>query len=61
MLKVTLRNVLLWFVIFFVIISIWFNPSGAATAWSNFISATASWFGDLFDKITTFLSGLANS
>jgi hypothetical protein len=59
--KITLKNVLLVFVVAFVIISIWFNPSGMATSWSNFISATASWFGDLFDKITTFLSGLANS
>jgi|KBSSwiStaDraftv2_1062776.scaffolds.fasta_scaffold467347_2 hypothetical protein len=56
--KVTLKNVALLFVVAYVVIAIWQDPAAMGDTVGNFFRATASWFGDLFDKISTFLSGL---
>ncbi len=58
--KVTLKNAALLFVVAFVIISIWQDPTGMATVMGDFISSVGSWFSDLFDKVTAFLSGLSS-
>jgi hypothetical protein len=56
--KITVKNVALAFVVAYVVISIWNDPSGMATTMGDFIRSVSSWFGDLFNKIADFLSGL---
>jgi hypothetical protein len=54
----TVKKLLLYLVITFVIVSIWQNPSGSAEAASAFLSAVGSFFSTLIDKTATFVQGL---
>lgn len=54
--KITLRQVLLWLVIAFIILFIWNDPTGAGEAIGDFFSDVGSFFSDLFDKFANFVS-----
>jgi len=54
--KITLRQVLLWLIIAFIIVFIWNDPAGAGTAIGNFFHDVGSFFTNLFNKFASFIS-----
>ncbi len=56
--QVSVGKVLVYFILAFVIIAIWRDPQGAATATANFLGSVGSFFSTLLDKVNTFIQGL---
>ena len=56
----TIKKVLLYLVIAFVVVSIWQNPEGSAEAAGDFLGAVGNFFADLIDKTATFIEGLTD-
>lgn len=54
----TLKKVLLWLVIAFVIVSIWNNPVDSANAAGDFLGSIGGFFADIIDKTSLFLRNL---
>ena len=54
--KITLRQVLLWLTIAFIILFIWNDPAGAGDAIGAFFSDVGSFFTNLFNKVASFVS-----
>jgi hypothetical protein len=42
----------------FLLLSIWNNPSGTASAFGDFLGSVGSWLEDALDKGTEFVRGL---
>jgi hypothetical protein len=56
--KLDLKQLLIYLVIAFVIVSIWKDPSGSADTAGNFLGNVGNWFVDLIDKSSSFIKGL---
>lgn len=54
----TVKKLLIYLVIAFVVVSIWQNPEGAATAASNFLGSVGAFFSELIERTATFVEGL---
>jgi hypothetical protein len=54
----TIKKILLYLVIAFIVVSIWQNPEASAQAAADFLSAVGGFFADLIDKTATFVEGL---
>jgi enoyl-[acyl-carrier protein] reductase II len=54
--NITVRKILLWLVIAFIILFIWNDPAGAGDAIGNFLTDVGDFFSDLFNKFADFVS-----
>ena len=54
--KITVKQLLLWLTIAFLIVFIWNDPAGAGTAIGNFFHDVGSFFTDLFNKFADFIT-----
>ncbi len=54
----TIRKILLYLVIAFVVVSIWQNPEGSAEAAGDFLGSVGAFFSELIDRTATFIGGL---
>ena len=59
--RITLRQVLLWLTIAFIILFIWNDPSGAGDAIGAFFTDVGSFFSNLFDKFSSFVSSWSDT
>lgn len=57
----TLKKVMLWLVVAFVIVSIWNNPVDSANAAGDFLGSIGGFFADIIDKTSVFLRNLGGS
>jgi len=58
--KLNMKQVLLYLIIAFVIVSIWKDPSGSSKTAGTFLGMVGSFFVDLVNKISDFVKGLSN-
>jgi hypothetical protein len=56
--KVNVKQILIYLVIAFVVLSIWNSPSTTGNNVGDFLGSVGSWLGDVIDKFATFISGL---
>jgi hypothetical protein len=56
----TLRKVLIYLALAFVIVSVWRDPEASAGAAGDFLHSVGGFFSALIDKGSKFLKGLAN-
>jgi hypothetical protein len=56
----TIKKILIYLALAFVIVSIWTDPAGSAAAAGNFLSSVGTFFSAAVDKGSAFLKGLAN-
>lgn len=54
----TLKKILIYLIIAFVIVSIWQNPEEAADAATEFLGSVGNFFSELIDRTATFIQGL---
>ncbi|MGD9702511.1 MAG: hypothetical protein AB7Q42_07065 [Acidimicrobiia bacterium] len=54
----TIKKILLYLVIAFVVVSIWRNPEGSASAAGDFLGSVGTFFSELIDRTATFVKGL---
>ena len=59
--KIDLKQLLLYLIIAFVIVSIWNNPTGSAQRAGDFLGSVGSWIVDLIDRSSTFIKGLTGN
>lgn len=59
--KIDLKQVLLYLIIAFVIVSIWNDPQQSAERAGDFLGSVGSWFVDLIDKSSSFFKGLTGN
>jgi hypothetical protein len=59
--KIDLKQLLLYLIIAFVIVSIWNNPSGSAERAGDFLGSVGNWLVDLIDKSSSFIKGLTGT
>ncbi len=59
--KIDLKQVLLYLVIAFVIVSIWKDPAGSADRAGTFLGNVGNWLVDLVDKSSSFIKGLTGN
>ena len=58
--KLNLKQVVLYLIIAFVLVSVWKDPSGSSTQAGHFLGMVGTFFVDLVNKISTFVKGLSN-
>jgi hypothetical protein len=58
--KITLKQVLLYLIIAFIILFIWNDPTGAGDAIATFFGDVGSFISDLFNKFASFISSWSN-
>ena len=56
----TVKKILVYLSLAFVIVSVWSDPSGSAEAAGNFLHSVGGFFSAAIDKGSAFLKGLAN-
>jgi hypothetical protein len=56
--EISLKKILVWLAVIFVIVSIWGDPSGTAQSVGPFLSDVGHFLTQVFEKIAAFLSGL---
>ena len=56
----SLKKILIYLALTFVVVSVWHDPSGSAGAAGTFLSSVGSFFSAAIDKGGKFLKGLAN-
>lgn len=59
--KIDLKQLLLYLIIAFVIVSIWNNPTGSADRAGDFLGTVGNWLVDLIDKSSSFIKGLTGN
>lgn len=59
--KIDLKQLLLYLIIAFVIVSIWNNPTGSAERAGDFLGNVGNWLVDLIDKSSSFIKGLTGN
>jgi lauroyl/myristoyl acyltransferase len=57
----TVKKVLLWLVITFVVVSVWTNPENAAQTAGDFLGTVAGFFSDLVDRTSRFITNLGTN
>lgn len=56
--KINVKQILVYLVIAFVILSIWNSPTTTGNSVGSFLGAVGSWIGDVIDKFATFITSL---
>jgi hypothetical protein len=56
----TVKKVLLYLIVAFLIVSVWRNPIDSAHAAGHFLAAVGDFFASLIEKIATFITNLAS-
>lgn len=56
--KINIKQIVLYLVIAFVVVSIWKDPSGSASRAGDFLGNVGNFFVDLIDKGSSFIKGL---
>jgi hypothetical protein len=56
----TIKKILIYLSIAFVVVSVWRNPTGSADAAGAFLASVGDFFAAAIDKGTQFLKGLAD-
>lgn len=56
----TLKKLVLYLSVAFVVISIWRDPSGSADAAGEFLGSVGGFFSTLIDKLSEFFKGLGD-
>lgn len=56
----TLKKILLYLVIAFIVVSIWQNPESAANAAGDFLGSVGNFFSELIDRTATFIENLGD-
>ena len=54
----TVKKILLWLVITFVVVSVWTNPENAAQTAGDFLASVGGFFSDLVDRTARFVTNL---
>ena len=57
----TIKKVLLWLVIAFIVVNIWQRPEAAADVAGGFLGSVGSFFSALIDRTARFIQGLGGS
>ena len=58
--KLNLKQILIYLVIAFVVVSVWKDPSGSASTAGRFLGNVGNFFVALIDKGSSFIKGLTN-
>jgi hypothetical protein len=58
--KISVRSILVYLTIAFVLVAIWNNPTATGQAVGDFFGALGSWLLDLLNKLATFVQSLFN-
>jgi hypothetical protein len=56
--KLNVKQILIYLVIAFVILSIWNSPSTTGNNVGDFLGSVGSWIGDVIDRFAEFVSSL---
>ncbi len=56
----TVKKLLIYLSVAFVVVSVWTNPTGSADAAGSFLGSVGDFFSATVDKGSEFLKGLAN-
>jgi hypothetical protein len=56
----TIKKVLLYLVIAFIVVSIWRSPEDSAHAAGHFLGAVGNFFAALVEKLASFVKGLTD-
>ena len=56
--KINVKQILIYLVIAFVILSIWNAPTTTGNSVGSFLGSVGSWIGDLIDRFATFITSL---
>ena len=56
----TIKKVLLYLVIAFIVVSIWRSPEESAHAARHFLGAVGNFFAALVEKLASFIKGLTD-
>ena len=56
----TLKKILVYLSLAFVVVSVWSDPGGSAEAAGNFLHSVGGFFSTAIDKGSAFLKGLAD-
>jgi hypothetical protein len=56
--EISLKRILVWLAVIFVIVSIWADPRGTAQSVGPFLSDVGHFLQQVFAKVAAFLSGL---
>lgn len=56
----TVKKILVYLALAFVVVSVWHDPSGSATVAGDFLHSVGGFFSAVIDKGSQFLKGLAN-
>jgi len=56
--KLNLKQILIYLVIAFVVVSVWKDPSGSASIAGRFLGNVGNFFVALIDKGSSFIKGL---
>ncbi len=56
----TIKKILVYLALAFVIVSVWRDPQGSAGAAGDFLHSVGGFFSAIIDKGSKFLRGLAN-
>lgn len=59
--KIDLKQVLLYLIIAFVIVSIWKDPADSADKAGTFLGSVGNFLVDLIDKSSSFIKGLTGN
>jgi hypothetical protein len=58
MMKINIKQTLIYLSVAFVIVTIWQSPTDTGQAVSSFLSATGDWIGQVAGKFADFWDGL---
>jgi hypothetical protein len=56
----TVKKIVIYLAVAFVVVSVWNDPAGSATAAGSFFHSVGTLFSTAVDKGTAFVKGLAN-
>lgn len=56
----TVKKILVYLALTFVVVSVWHDPAGSATVAGEFLHSVGGFFSALIGKGSQFLKGLAN-
>jgi hypothetical protein len=56
----TVKKILVYLALTFVVVSVWHDPSGSASVAGDFLHSVGGFFSSVIDKGSQFLKGLAN-
>lgn len=55
----TIKKLLIYLLIAFLVVSIWQDPEGAAQTFGDFLGSVGNFFSEVIDRTATFIENLA--